>query len=1098
MASFNMYVINEGQPKVLNAYFHKSQAPLNRAELDRDVPEEVVIYGGYRSRDPVYLHLLVEDLVGVNAGNSLVREDIKIVVDLFAVDAARVASAYDENGLEHVEVDEELLSFSVEVAIGGLDLGQSKVTHRQCVTTRKANPPANPPDLTVTTLLAEAGHSLHHLCFEAPIEDHDLWDLDQLPSYTKRVLAWAWLISLHTKAKYAEGFWGTDGKGGLQIEKRDARMDFLRNGASLRQLLAFFERDKRMKHRGDYQVASPPGCRDPFVYDEPTKNSLRFSKYLPFTKIEIGAQMGSIGLCSNNLETYYRNNFLHRYVDLQGFLEKMVTSYSRTPEPKVLTTDVVIVQGKAGARPAVPGGIDFLDRSYPFAINELQNSYEDQYLFREGSFAQWLNAIEPEVVVGKAREPQPPPNSVVEPKSLQRFTSGKYDKASKLPILSFDFLGDYRDHVPDANTMGQTVAVFNVLEQKEVDLSDYETISTPQMNLSCESGQYVARLGKGFPFPGGNQDFLPNWLHTKIKVEGDPADSDWQAHPYAHRPVLLSYELERDLRAAEGDKLLNAWKSGKPADSMSLALTLWSPESIWDSPNSSNLFRMAMPFPFLDARCGKKGKHLVLLYLTSPRGGRLWITLHPNGSVENKPTNLNILGVVAGEKDPSRRECRAVELQMAGSPSVVTYRATDSKGLPYDGLFTGNPLITLESSTPLETRARLAAADISKFEYTAASAEGKFILAFLPTYGSAAGATWELGTKLVEYFSDNTKAFPRGKAIETGSEVVKTLLTELLKLRNIKLPGAVGTLLSDSKAAGSFLDKLDGDLADLRKKIGAEVSPLKRAAELQKSPFVKEELILLRVLRREWKLQADSKGITASPPLEEEALDAFFVRAVDLPTGTRTPFTYCFGPRGGLLERSEPNKSCSLQDLRREYLLKLHEYKKLADSGDERTLEDHLRWISEPAHLQGIPFNENLKGFLVAHAGRLAEVSGRRSGLVGKGMVRTDAEAKELEYLLTTVHLWQYLSSTEIICPACGNVMQMNWGWCPYHPTNDDKLIVFPDANRSGSWNDEFRAYLTLDSGHGGLNNPTVASCLATPCDPKRLFVHCSEFVVLK
>jgi hypothetical protein len=38
---------------------------------DKQVPNEIVTYGGSAARDPVYLHLLVEDLVGVNAGSRL-------------------------------------------------------------------------------------------------------------------------------------------------------------------------------------------------------------------------------------------------------------------------------------------------------------------------------------------------------------------------------------------------------------------------------------------------------------------------------------------------------------------------------------------------------------------------------------------------------------------------------------------------------------------------------------------------------------------------------------------------------------------------------------------------------------------------------------------------------------------------------------------------------------------------------------------------------------------------------------------------------------------------------------------------------------------
>ena len=43
MASFAMYEINEGQPKIVTAFFHKKPGALSRDEIEKQVPKEIVI-----------------------------------------------------------------------------------------------------------------------------------------------------------------------------------------------------------------------------------------------------------------------------------------------------------------------------------------------------------------------------------------------------------------------------------------------------------------------------------------------------------------------------------------------------------------------------------------------------------------------------------------------------------------------------------------------------------------------------------------------------------------------------------------------------------------------------------------------------------------------------------------------------------------------------------------------------------------------------------------------------------------------------------------------------------------------------------------------
>jgi hypothetical protein len=67
-----------------------------------------------------------------------------------------------------------------------------------------------------------------------------------------------------------------------------------------------------------------------------------------------------------------------------------------------------------------------------------------------------------------------------------------------------------------------------------------------------------------------------------------------------------------------------------------------------------------------------------------------------------------------------------------------------------------------------------------------------------------------------------------------------------------------------------------------------------------------------------------------------------------------------------------------------------------------------------------------------------------------------------------------YIDSTFIFCPACGNMVSLSWGWCPYHATREQ--LHLEDQNGDGKLKDEF----TRDK-RVKLN--TIASILNSPLD---------------
>jgi hypothetical protein len=88
-------------------------------------------------------------------------------------------------------------------------------------------------------------------------------------------------------------------------------------------------------------------------------------------------------------------------------------------------------------------------------------------------------------------------------------------------------------------------------------------------------GVPLAELGKGIPGldrwgwsqSGGPSRFL-GALHSRVRVES--YRGDWEAHPYCQRPLLLSYELDRDLADNEAAFLEETWADRDEPSRLSL------------------------------------------------------------------------------------------------------------------------------------------------------------------------------------------------------------------------------------------------------------------------------------------------------------------------------------------------------------------------------------------------------------------------------------------------------------------------------------------------------------------------------------------------
>jgi hypothetical protein len=102
--------------------------------------------------------------------------------------------------------------------------------------------------------------------------------------------------------------------------------------------------------------------------------------------------------------------------------------------------------------------------------------------------------------------------------------------------------------------------------------------------------------------------------------------------------------------------------------------------------------------------------------------------------------------------------------------------------------------------------------------------------------------------------------------------------------------------------------------------------------------------------------------------------------------------------------------------------------------------------------------------------------------------------------LYSALHVWNYLNMTIVQCPSCGRPMQLNWGWCPYHPVErpqDTHLRDFADENNDGSWKDDFLKW--LDNESDAKNRRPLEDYLRNtdPTNKLRILVHRSEFLVV-
>jgi hypothetical protein len=82
-----------------------------------------------------------------------------------------------------------------------------------------------------------------------------------------------------------------------------------------------------------------------------------------------------------------------------------------------------------------------------------------------------------------------------------------------------------------------------------------------------------------------------------------------------------------------------------------------------------------------------------------------------------------------------------------------------------------------------------------------------------------------------------------------------------------------------------------------------------------------------------------------------------------------------------------------------------------------------------------------------------------------------------------------YIDSAFVFCPACGNMVSLSWGWCPYHGTMEE--LKLKDVNGDGKFDDGFKQYLIKKS----FDKKNFLDVYQEVMDDRQpIFVHWTQF----
>lgn len=786
----------------------------------------ISLYSDEKRRQPVYLHINVSDLfLCAGTATQRVQEGTKIVVDVVALSKDNIVKQKDANNLQAVKdsvqpfaeciLDLEPGGKSInEGANGDVVSGLSKVK----------------TDLTVTIMYARKGGSgevayAYDLCFEVQFTDEQYARLFDKKNKNRYLFAWAWTINKQAISEYKR-------VSNVPVGTAKERLEFLKQGEqSYLEYAIDYYKEKLLSGsylpRHQYGAA---GFVDNFPFDEPSCNFLKVENALPFSFFGAGAQFGPIGLCRKDSE--YHKKYISKYPATEDFIVKEGEKLRDATLPELYLDEPCGSDG-GGAAQFGHGLLSDQDEYHSFG--------DHCFLFKKDSAVLKINSIEDNS--GKA----------VSVSKAYSFSSGKCE------IVFHDYVADYRDRFKDVLLMQFDI----VMEQKVVDFNEFATLQiAPEDSLKSEDGEVLALIEKGVPGYG-----YTGCCHTDVKLRGQKnAAQLWEAHTLVHRPLIIVYELERDLTTEEVDVLRKT----------PITCT-------FQFGTIGRLKSAEYKIPIDTTNGAKKGRHAIFVYLVS-KYPRVEVVITDDTLV---PAVDRIAGY--GEKS----KYRGFNWPLSGLPQVTLYENRNETGL-----FENNPVVIIDDfswsdiAAKNNTDARAAAARAINSKCMG------FLLSFVPYVGDIAGTAWDIGVEMLEGkpVNDATKITISKKAMNLFLECLQKATTPAAGTRSSGLPNFKELGKGPGKALDFFvvLATIEQVLKGYLDTVAKTSSSFLRGVDFGKGD--KDSLYLMAV--KTIQLNQNSKTLEYSKVETPDTVEIFMNR--ELTGDDHQPFNIQLGATAGL------------------------------------------------------------------------------------------------------------------------------------------------------------------------------------------------------
>ncbi len=235
-------------------------------------------------------------------------------------------------------------------------------------------------------------------------------------------------------------------------------------------------------------------------------------------------------------------------------------------------------------------------------------------------------------------------------------------------------------------------------------------------------------------------------------------------------------------------------------------------------------------------------------------------------------------------------------------------------------------------------------------------------------------------------------------------------------------------------------------------------------------------------------VKIDRSTITA---VTGEVTDSFEIfKDREIVNKGKAPFNYQFGSTGGLLARdtTKYDQIDSVSYYRIDFQKRINALREDLGRDSQATVAGYMRRLSKGQEFMDLLNKHSINTALSTFAKE------KDIGKLFSNALFNPADLSEEQRVIVTafLNLLLYIDSSFIYCPACGNLVSLSWGWCPYHATREyfnEKGVM--DQNGDGKLKTEFVNYL-LDK----LQDPSLANLIQNEPKKGRILVHWTEFIV--